>query len=94
MVKIKLNNEEFQIISFTKTTYLSASAATDNGNCELINPDVEKLKQLAETPVTSLQIYSDDKLIYELQDTNIQLDYINELLVDDHITTTLIMVFL
>ncbi len=48
---------------------------------------------LAVNTITTLQIYHNDDLIYDLQNTNIHIDNVNDLLNDAVVTTTVNLTF-
>ena len=51
------------------------------------------VKALATSPITKIQVYHDDQLIYNLVDTNARVDSIGEFLANDHISININMTF-
>ena len=83
MTIIKFNNTTFEVTSFNKSTYFNGnlvSAAT----CELEGTNVDALEPFLTTPITTLQIYYNDALIYDLQNITARIDAINEVLEVNH----------
>ena len=93
MTKIKLNNEEFEINTFTRTTFFGDEAVKSFANFEVVSLDLEKMTALAANIITVLQIYHNNDLIYDLQNTNIHIDNVNDLLNNDTVTTTVNLTF-
>ena len=94
MVKIKLNEEEFEITSFNKLTYFYEDGIKSNGNCNIKAYDEETIADLSQEVITTLKIYKDNELIYNLENINAHIEYVNETLVNDDMTTTLNLTFL
>lgn len=93
MIKIKLNNEEFEISAFTKTTTFYNQEMVSTANCTLPTLDMAVISELAQTPITSLQIYNNDNKIYELDNINAVITNIVEMLEDTYINITMNIAF-
>ena len=93
MNKIKLNNVEVELESYNKTTYFSEHAMNSNANCVVITNDVTALHTLAETVITSIQIKSDETIIYDLQNINGKIDNINEYLNGNRMSINIFITF-
>ena len=93
MNKIKFNNYEFEIESYSKNTYFSNDTISSNANCSIITNDIDSLMTLAQNTITSLQIYHDDSLIYNLQNIEAHIDNISETLNDDKINIYINLIF-
>ena len=78
MNKIKLNNTEFEIENYNKNTYFNDGNITSNANCTIIVSDMATLNALASDPITSIQIYHDDNLIYNLANIDAEIENITE----------------
>lgn len=92
MNTIKFNNEEFEVNSFNKSTYFNGQL-TSAATCSLENTSLEILEPLLTTHITSLQIYHNDTLIYNLSNIDAKVDTINEILEDDRMGISLNITF-
>lgn len=77
---LKVNNLEMEVISYNRNTYFSAGGISSNASCAVKTLQLAALRAMAEEPITSIQIISDNKLIYDLSDINAKIDSINEYL--------------
>lgn len=80
MNKIKFNNTEYEVESYSKNTSFSGETIVSNAYCAIITDDVASLNTLAQTTITSIQIYHNEVLIYNLSDISAKIDSINEYL--------------
>lgn len=80
MVKIKLNNEEFEISSFTRTVNFSNTQVADTATCNVLDATEEDLTTLAEETITTIEIYNDNNKIYELTNLNARIVNLTEAL--------------
>ena len=92
MNKIKFNDIEFEVESYSKNTYFHEELSS-NGNCSIITDDMDALNALAEVPITSLQILHDGEVIYNLHDINAKIDTINEYLSGDRMSINVNLIF-
>ena len=93
MTKIKLNNEEFEITAFTRTTYFREDGISSFANFDAVNLDLDDISTLAQNPVTALQIYYNNDLIYDLQDISVHIDNVNDSLEETVVTTKVNLTF-
>ena len=94
MNTIKFNNTEFELESYNRNTYFNLDGSMNsNAGCSIITDNVLELNTLAETPITSLQIFHDEELIYNLQNINININSISEYLNNDKIDISMNMTF-
>jgi len=93
MTKIKLNNDEFQITAFTRTTYFRDDGVSSFANFDAVNLDLDQISILAQNPVTALQIYHNNELIYDLQNISVHIDNVNDSLEDEVISTKVNLTF-
>jgi len=93
MNKIVLNNAEFEIDSFNKNTSYSAGTIMSTGYMSVLTTDISELNTLAKGIITSLKIYHDETLIYNLENINATIDNISEYLSGDHMSITINMTF-
>ena len=93
MNKIKFNNVEFEVEQYTKNTYFGGETINSNANCSITTDDISTLIALASTTITTLQIYHDDTLIYNLQNTNAKIESINEYLSIDRMNISVNLIF-
>jgi len=77
---IKLNNTEFEVESYNKTTYFNGENVTSNANMLINTDDITVLNNLAENPINTIQILHDNDVIYNLTNANAQIENINEYL--------------
>jgi hypothetical protein len=78
MNKIKFDNTEFEVLSYSKTTYFNSESINSNGSCSILTDNIGTVNELAENPIDTIQIYHDNELVYDLQDANAKIDSINE----------------
>ena len=80
MNKIKLNTLELEVEDFSKNTYFNGNSVERTGNCTIITNNVASVIALGSTPITSIQIYHDETLIYDLSDINAVITNVSEFL--------------
>lgn len=85
MDKIKLNNTEIELLAFHRNTTFTGSTIVSEAGCSIVSNDRDALNALGFEKITTLQIYHDDQLIYDLQDIDATMDTINEYLDGDHV---------
>lgn len=83
MTKIKLNNFEYQIDSYSRNTSIMDGNITSTAYMSLVNGDAVSLNNLFGVTITSIDITVDGNKIYELVDINAKVDSINEFLSGD-----------
>lgn len=93
MNTIKFNNTEFTVLSYNKNTYFSGDIISSDASCSIITNDISNLNTMAQEPITTLQIYHNDTLIYNLQDINAHITYISEYLNDEAMSITINLTF-
>ncbi len=93
MNTIKFNNTEFELESYNRNTYFGGENMTSNASCGIITTNIASINSLAESTITSLQIYHNEQLIYDLQNINAKIDSISEYLNTDRINITLNVTF-
>lgn len=92
MNRIKLNNNEFELESYTKNTHFS-DVITSSGMCTLIMPDIDLLQNMAKNPLTSIEISANGTTIYALHDINATIDSTSEFLNNDRINVNVNFTF-
>lgn len=93
MNTIKFNNTTFEVENYNRNTYFSGETVNSNGSCSLLNADIADVNELGTTIITSIQIYHDSTLIYDLQDVNVKIDNINEYLSGDRVSMSVSFTF-
>ena len=93
MTTLKLNNIEFEITSFNRTTYVQEGEIHSNANFDLKIVGQDTLESLFDVTITSLQIKYNDEVIYTLNDISAHLNSIGEYLNTDHISANLNLTF-
>ena len=93
MNKIKFNNLEMEVLDYNKNTYLTDHTVQSSASCSVISSDMSALNALMNTTITSIEIYHDDILIYDLKDINCKISNINEYLSDNHMNVSLSLIF-
>lgn len=93
MNKIKFNNTEFEVETYSKTTYFNGETITSNGSCNVVTSNVASLNSLAQNEITSIQITHDDNLIYDLNDISAKIDSINEYFTGDRMSISVSLTF-
>lgn len=78
MDKIKFNNTEFEVESYNRNTSFSEGTISSSAYCSVKVQDIDEITELAQEPITSIQIIHDDTVIYDLDDINAQIDNTNE----------------
>lgn len=85
MNKILLNDAEFEIDNFNKTTTYSNGTITSTAYVSALTNDGAVLNALGLSTITSIKIYYNDKIIYTLENIEANIESINEYLATDHI---------
>jgi cob(I)alamin adenosyltransferase len=93
MTKIKLNNYECEIDSYSRTTNISDGNINGSGYINVLNGDVDELNALLGTTITSIEIYVDERKIYELHDIDAEVNTLNEYLSGDKMAYNLNLTF-
>ena len=68
MNTIKINNQECEVMSYNKSTGLSDKTIISTAYCEFINTHGFDFDGSISEPITSIKIYHDGTLIYDLSD--------------------------
>lgn len=89
MNTIKFNNTEFELESYNRNTYFNGETVSSNAGCGIIAANATEIDALAESTITSLQIYHDNELIYDLQNIEAHVSSISEYLNTDRINITI-----
>ena len=93
MNKIKFNNIELEVESYSKNTYFSDGVISSSATCQVILPDFALIDTLMEEDITSIQIYYNDTLIYNLSNINARMNNINEYLNVERMVVNMNLVF-
>lgn len=93
MNKIKLNNLELEVESYNKNTYFNGATITSSANTSVRTNNMTALNELALTDITSIQIYANQELIYDLQNITAHIDNINEYLNGERMNVSLNLSF-
>lgn len=93
MNKIKFNSLEMEVLDYNKNTYLTGQTVQSSASCNVISSDMSALNALMNTTITSIEIYHDGILIYDLKDINCKISNINEYLSDNHMNVSLSLIF-
>ena len=84
MNTIKLNNISFELTFYQRNVFLHDDRAVNGfnggGACRIILSDVTDLANFSQQLITSIQIYHDDVLIYNLSNIKCEIVELNELL--------------
>lgn len=83
MNTIKINNLELTVESYNKSTYFNGQTIASNATCNVITSDIAALHELMEEEITSIQIFYEGTLIYNLQNITARIESINEYLNTD-----------
>ena len=90
---IKINNYECEVTSYNKTTTLQEDTIVSVAYCEFINTNEINFDDKIFEPITSIQIYHDGNLIYNLSDITAHIESVNEYLNGERIMTNINMRF-
>ena len=93
MNTIKLNNLELRVESYNKSTYFNGQDIVSNANCNVVTTDIATLLALMEEEITSIQIFYDGTLIYDLQNITARIESINEYLNTDRMNININFTF-
>lgn len=93
MTKIKLNNYECEIDSYSRNTNISDGNINSSSYVNVLNGNVDELNALLGTTITSIEIYIDNDKIYELHNINAEVNSLNEYLSGDRMTYNLNLTF-
>ena len=92
---IKFNKSvEVEVESYGKNTYFNGANMTSNANCTVKTDNIAALNELATSPITNIQIYSDGIMIYELDEINAKIDNISEYLNGNRIDVNISLSFI
>ena len=86
MNTIKLNNLELTVEGYNKSTFFDGQTIVSNANCSVLTNNIAALHALIEEKITSIQIFHDETLIYDLQNIEAQIESINEYLNGDRMS--------
>ena len=86
---IKFNNTEFELESYNRNTYFNGETISSSAGCGIIAANITEIDALAESTITSLQIYHDNELIYDLQNIDAHVSSVSEYLNTDRINITI-----
>ena len=89
MNTIKLNNTTYEVLSFNRNTYFGGEEITSTASCQIKTTDISSVHALAQTTISTLQIYHDNTLIYNLTGVNGKLNSMDEYLMNDQINITI-----
>ena len=90
---IKLNNTEYPVTSYNRTTNFFDGNITSNGYISIQTNDTSTLNTIAESPITSIQIYHENTKIYDTGEINAHIDSINEVMGEDQMYVNVNMTF-
>ena len=93
MITIKLNNYECQIDNYNRNTSITEGNFSSNAYASIVNGDVNELNALIGTTITSIEIYSNENKIYDLQNISAEIVSINEYLSGEQINYNINMIF-
>ena len=93
MNTIKFNDTTFLVESYNRTTSFAGEVITSTGYCLIFTDDISALEALADTTITSIQIYHDNELIYNLTDASVHIENINEYLNVDKMFVNVNLIF-
>ena len=90
---IKINNYECEVMSYNKSTGLSDNTIVSTAYCEFINTNEINFDDKIFEPITSIQIYHDNNLIYNLSDITAHIESVNEYFNGERMVTNINMRF-
>ena len=93
MNTIKINNLELTVESYNKNTYFNGQTIASNATCNVITSDITTLHELMEEEITSIQIFYEGTLIYNLQNITARIESINEYLNTDRMNININFTF-
>lgn len=89
MNQIKLNDSTFEVVSFNRSTNFNGERVVSNGFCAIHTTEMDTLNELAKYPITSIQIYHDEELIYRVSNLNGKIIAIDEMLNQDAVSVSI-----
>ena len=93
MNQIKLNNATFDVVNFNRSTNFTGDKMVSNGFCSIRTTEMDTLNELAKYPITSIQIYHDEELIYQANNLNGKIVAIDEILNQNAVAVSVNMTF-
>lgn len=93
MNTIKINNLELTVESYNKNTYFNGQTIASNATCNVVTSDINALHELMEEEITSIQIFYNETLIYNLQNITARIESINEYLNTDRMNININFTF-
>ena len=87
MTKIVINNNEFDVLSFNRNTYVNEDQVFSNASIIFAANDtpVSNLHALVGNSITSLKLKKNDEIIYDAGEINATITSLNESLMGDEI---------
>ena len=85
MNTIKFNEFECTVLSFNKNTYFNEGEMSGAILCDIETLDMNGLQDLGSTVITSITIYHDEEIIYNVDHIHATLNSISEYLTDNKI---------
>lgn len=93
MNTIKFNDAEFTVVSYNKSTTFNGDNINSSAYCDIIPADIAALHALGDDLITTIKIYHDEELIYNLTDQEAHITNINEYLNNDHMNANVTLIF-
>ena len=93
MNTIVLNDVTLEVTAYNKNTFLENGDISSSATCSVITSDITTLNELSERLITSIKIYNDETLIYDLHNIEARISNISEYLNSNHININLTLLF-
>ena len=90
---IKLNNSEFEVESYNKSTYFTGENISSTASLVIYAADITALNAEFQQPITSIEIYHDGNKIYDLEEISGHVDNMTEYLNGDRMNVSLTISF-
>jgi len=90
---IKFNNTTFEVLNYNRSTTFENGNMSSTAMCNVLAVDASDFNDLAEEPITQIQIYHDNTLIYTLSNISATLYSISEYLDNDKVNINFNLIF-
>lgn len=93
MTKIKLNNYEYEIDNYNRTTNVIDGNISSSAYVNIIEGNTSTLNALLGTVVTDIEISVDEQKIYELHNIDAEITSLNEFLSGNRMSYNFNLIF-
>lgn len=91
MTKLILNDKEFEVISFNRSTYLNDNELVSNASALLVSTEecITNIHSIFDTHITTIKIKKDNEIIYNAGTIDASITVINESLMGEEVNISI-----